>query len=115
MTDYRHTKHTHNNLDIPTSKWVCDYCQIPLKDKNRSVISTRIICLEHALYQICKTCRRNVQGKLSDEDLMKLAYLKVGGMEAKDRDKFWTKKFEQMEKMHTGEALPGLGIKNEQN
>ena len=83
IPDYRNVHKTHNTG--PTSDWVCDYCQIPLTDDNRSAISKKVICLDHAVYQICKECRMRFFGNVDDALMLKYAY--IIAQEKKDNEK----------------------------
>ena len=74
IPNYRNIKHTHNKPQTPTRDWVCDFCQKPLTDKNRADISTKIISLEQAIYQLCKDCRRRFYGRIDDALMLKYAY-----------------------------------------
>ncbi len=85
IPDYRNVHKTHNTG--PTSDWVCDYCQVPLTDKNRSTISTRVVCLEFAIYQICKTCRKRFFGIIDNALMLKYAYRIAQSIRDKQYDK----------------------------
>ena len=84
IPDYRNVHKTHNTG--PTSGWVCDYCQDPLTDKNRADISTKIICLEYQIYQICKKCRQRFFGNIDDNLMLKYAYMIAQSIREKKDD-----------------------------
>ena len=84
IPDYRNTEKTHNTG--PIKDWVCDYCQKPLTDENRAHISIKTICMDFAVYQMCKDCRERFFGNIDDNLMLKYAYIIAQSIREKQHD-----------------------------
>jgi len=87
IPNYRNIHKAKNSLDAPTKDWKCEYCHKPLTDKNRSVISTRVICIQYAIYQLCAACRERFFGNCDDALMLKYAYIIAEDIRRKQNEK----------------------------